>query len=809
MKKELAKADLHVHSRYSTRPSEWVLQKLGCAESYTEPLKLYDMAMERGMDYVTITDHNAIAGSLDIAHLENTFISEEITTYFPEDRCKIHVLAHNITETHHHEITKCRENIYDLVAYLNQENIFHAVAHPLFSINGRLTFEYFEQQLLLFKTFELNGSRDSYQNNILVKILENLTREKIDALINKYQLEPYTTEPWVKNIIAGSDDHSGLNIARYYTEVENVSSINEFLNGILQQRSRVGGRTSSPKTMAHTLYSIAYQFYSSKFNIQKYTNDESLLRFADRALTPFSQEEQGMFHRLRSYLGYRRPNYLYKSKAKTMQGMLLKEARDIIYQDPHMKEILHHNNHQNKSMDDVWFRFVNRISEQISTRFADSILDSFSGANLFDIFNTIGSAGSLYTMLAPYFVAYGLFTKDRQFCRDYHHYETQKTSSDPKHRLKVAHFTDTFYEVNGVAKTLRKQVEASRRLGKQLSIITCSPRDDTPGVVNFYPIGTFEMPEYRELKLYYPPLLRMLDYCYHQNFTLIHSATPGPIGLAAIIIARILKLPLHTTYHTALPQYADQLTEDPAMGEVMWRYMAWYYNQSERVFVPSRATGRELIQKGIQKEKIRFYPRGIDVERFHPSNRNGYYKSNFNIADDIFKLLYVGRISKEKNLHFLTDIFKQIAEQRQNTHLILVGDGPYVPEMKEELSGCPVTFTGYLEGDALCQAFASGDLFIFPSTTDTFGNVVLEAQASGLPVIVTDEGGPSENIIPGETGFVLKANNPAPFVEKVFDLMDNKILLNQMRLSAREYMEDRTFESAFLEQWDGYRNTDL
>ncbi len=117
------KIDLHVHSRFSTRPSQWVLQKLGCHECYTKPEELYAIAKKRGMDWVTITDHNNINGCLEIAHLPNTFISEEVTSYFPEDGCKVHVLVYNIDQEKHRELQKLRENIYSMVSYLQQENI--------------------------------------------------------------------------------------------------------------------------------------------------------------------------------------------------------------------------------------------------------------------------------------------------------------------------------------------------------------------------------------------------------------------------------------------------------------------------------------------------------------------------------------------------------------------------------------------------------------------------------------------------------------------------------------------------------------
>ena len=132
------KADLHMHSKFSKRPSEWVLRKLGCSESYAEPTKIYAIAKKRGMDFVTVTDHNTLAGSLEIAHLEGAFLSEEVTTYFPEDHCKLHVLTYDIDERQHADISRLRESVFDLVTYLNQEDIVHALAHPLYSVNDKL-----------------------------------------------------------------------------------------------------------------------------------------------------------------------------------------------------------------------------------------------------------------------------------------------------------------------------------------------------------------------------------------------------------------------------------------------------------------------------------------------------------------------------------------------------------------------------------------------------------------------------------------------------------------------------------------------
>ncbi len=808
MNKSMLKADLHVHSRYSKRPSQWILRKLGASESYTDPLELYALAKARGMDLVTVTDHNTLAGSLEIAHLDDTFVSEEITTYFPEDHCKLHVLAYNITEAQHEEISRLRENVFDLIAYLVQQQVVHALAHPLYSINDRLTFEHFEQTLLLFKNFELNGARDSEQNKVLAGILQNLKQEDLERLSEKYDFEPAFSEPWKKNLVGGSDDHSSLNIASTYTEIDQVDGVDAFLKAIGEGRTRVRGEASSPKHLAHTIYSVMYQFYNSKFSLDRFKNQDAVFRFVDRVLIPSRERERDDRRRdAGSGTGPNVSGFRLRGTPRTMPTLLKKEARKIILNDEEMLRLIGSGGIEAGSTTEVWFRFVDRMSEKVLRQSADTILENISGANLFDIFHTIGSVGSLYTLLVPYFVGYTHFTKDCLHGSTWGDRLAGKANTGQSGRLKIAHFTDTFYDVNGVAKTLQMQLEIAQKNGKQLEMITCGPEADAKGITNFEPIGTFEMPEYDLVKLYYPPLLKMLHYCYEKRFTHIHAATPGPIGLAALAISRILHLPLYGTYHTALPQYITRLTDDGSLEELTWKFMLWFYGQTDVVYVPSRATGEELAEKGIPREKIKYYARGIDIERFHPSKANGFYK-RFKVVDDEIKLLYVGRVSREKNLPQLVEAYKKLTAMRDHVRLVVVGEGPYLEEMKQALHGLPVTFTGFLSGEDLPQAYASSDIFLFPSTTDTFGNVVLEAQASGIPVVVTDRGGPQENLIPGRTGYVVRSDEEDCLLHAVLQLVDNRKLLAKMKRNARNYVRDRSFEAAYLRLWESYRNCD-
>jgi glycosyltransferase involved in cell wall biosynthesis len=255
-----------------------------------------------------------------------------------------------------------------------------------------------------------------------------------------------------------------------------------------------------------------------------------------------------------------------------------------------------------------------------------------------------------------------------------------------------------------------------------------------------------------------------------------------------------------------LPQYSQYLTEDAAVAEVMWKYVLWYYDQMDRVYVPSKSTAAELAERGISSSKIIITPRGVDNIRFHPANRNGCLDKHCS-AEGAAKLLYVGRVSKEKNLEILVKVFKTLVQSKRNVFLFVVGDGPYREEMEQALKGTPSVFMGYVEGEELAEVYASCDLFVFPSTTDTFGNVVLEAQASGVPVIVTDCGGPQENVIPGKTGLVVEGNSEKSLLEGIETLLLDLQRLKEMGKAARRHAESRSFDIAFNKAWELYDET--
>jgi glycosyltransferase involved in cell wall biosynthesis len=260
------------------------------------------------------------------------------------------------------------------------------------------------------------------------------------------------------------------------------------------------------------------------------------------------------------------------------------------------------------------------------------------------------------------------------------------------------------------------------------------------------------------------------------------------MGLLGLALGKLLDIPVAATYHTDIPRYVGRLTNDVFLENTAWSFINWFYNQMDEVLVPSKSTRDQLVEHGLAPEKVLPLPRWVDTDAFSPSRRDPALFAADDMSSSV-NFLYVGRISKEKNLGLLADAFASLIQGGHEVQLIIVGDGPYRAELEHHLRGLPAIFAGFRHGNELARIYASSDVFVFPSTTDTFGNVVLEAQASGIPVIVSDQGGPKELIIAGETGFVVKANDRAELAKTMAYFVQDPGLCRVMGQSARRFIE--------------------
>ena len=343
---------------------------------------------------------------------------------------------------------------------------------------------------------------------------------------------------------------------------------------------------------------------------------------------------------------------------------------------------------------------------------------------------------------------------------------------------RKAWVTDTYAEVNGVSRTIQAIAAAARRLRRPLTVLTSSkeiPATEAD-VENFTPVGTFSLPEYESQPISFPPFLEVIEYIERRRFTELIISTPGPMGLTGLAAAKLLGLPTVGIYHTDFMEYVRCLTQDDDLAELAGKYAFWFYDQLHTILVPTECYRRQLIDNGFEPARVRVMTRGIDGRRFRPEKRQPAFFDRFG-TNGTLKFLYVGRISKEKGVDRLAEAFDGLCRRGHSASLVFVGDGPYRGELQARCHDRPVTFTGVLDGDDLATAYASADVMVFPSTTDTFGNVVLEAQASGLPVVVSDLGGPAEIVGGDRSGIIVDHRDTQALV----DAMERLYLSPELR----------------------------
>lgn len=407
----------------------------------------------------------------------------------------------------------------------------------------------------------------------------------------------------------------------------------------------------------------------------------------------------------------------------------------------------------------------------------------------------------------PSQVALTMFTRMQLSYQPHAHPEPAPSPREPDYadfaEPTVSLFVDAPEHLSGVSLTLESWSAEARQQGKPFYLHMAGATHPAPGCKSFPRVGTLRFSSYEGLDIPIPDVKAVTDFFRRHPFDVAHLSTPGPMGLLGMRLARDRNVPVCGTYHTDFPRYVRDLTGNAELEEVTWDFMRWFYGQMDLVAVPSRATARDLIDHGLDASRLHVVGRGVEQQTFSPDHRSEALRKSWGVLPGETVLLYVGRISREKNLPLLTEAFRQLGDTP--TRLVVVGDGPYLPEMQEALQDARVHFTGTLRGEDLSAAFASGDLFVFPSVTDTFGRVIIEAQASGLPVLVSDQGGPQDAILPGRTGRVVSEITANRFAEAVRGILQTPGWLPQASHAAREHARNYTPAASFNQFWKLHR----
>lgn len=822
------RADLHCHSKASNAPATAALGLIGVPECYSEPEAVYELARKRGMDIVALTDHDTIDGAMELVErgFENVIVGEEVTVHFPEDRCKLHVLVWGISPEQHEQLErhKLRDDVHDFARWLREQNLAHALAHPLYVQNGKFERWHLDRCALLFKGFEtLNGAHSGTHRAALDVYLRDWFKPgNVHSLIERTGLEPVWPSIWEKAKTGGSDDHALLNVGRTWTEVpldfeERAREPEEFLRRVMSGRASPGGVAGNSSGLAHQLASVGAHFVARTW-VPKLRPARRVLAGKFLRLAGIATEYPGKMslawdvacRRVAELTGRKRPEFPLFAALAASLGPVLERHESIArsLREPSLGVAVGEHEAMSAFFDELHASLHEAMAsgawKAARSRDRDAILD-----HLF-------SYVVLELSQIPYWFSLFHQNKERPLVERLEH---EAGGGTRERAMRVSLFTDTLGDVNGVCRFIQNVAEMAERTGRDLEVITSTrlPVPTRSNIYNFAPLVAGAIPKYENLELVLPPLTKILRHLDKHQPDVIHISTPGPMGLIGYIAARMLRVPVLGVYHTDFPAYIDQLFDDHAMTWTTRQYMTWFYRPFKAVFTRSADYADRLVSLGLPRERMTALAPGVDTKVFDRRFRDPSIWSRYagtarehkpgdeQRGDGVLRVLYVGRVSVEKNLPLLNTVWKRAAARLRaagaRAQLVIVGDGPYRETMERELEGTGAAFLGFRHAEELSALYASSDLFVFPSVTDTLGQVVMESQASGLPVLVSDVGGPKEVVDDGRTGFVLPADRPDLWVDRIVSLVTDAERRRAMGEAAFESMQAMSIERSFEHFW--------
>jgi glycosyltransferase involved in cell wall biosynthesis/predicted metal-dependent phosphoesterase TrpH len=746
---ENSRADMHVHSTASELSKLGIQRSLSLPECATPPDEVYELAKRHGMDFVTITDHDTIEGALAIAHLPGTFISEELTVWFAGEPQAVHVLCYGITPDDHEWLQAHNDNVENCAAYLQEHEITTALAHPFYAVAAPLTARHRRRLAQLFPIWETrNGSRAKELN--------------LPAFVY--------IETHGGTAIGGSDDHAGLDIGRTFTETPRAATPREFLAHVRAGRAEAHGAQGSAAKWTHAAMSLAIRSLGPSQDTMR-PNPGAVLQIVERVM----REGDVRRGRAGTDLGPDDARALLRAWLVSME---IDPAHPI--DEETLLELLQEGELSHPDL----CRRARRIHER---KLAQAVHDIVADPEA-----TARELGRHATALfdacipaIPYAAASAFLGREK--------FKLTRSDGD---RPRVALVADGLGGMHGVTHTIQ-QIRERGVPGYEVEVIGTDCDVDR----RLSAVAEIDIPFYRGLQVGVPSLPAIVETLAEGRYDLVHLTSPGPSGIGAWLLARVLDLPVIGSYHTELAAYAGLRSGAAQLETIAGAALGVFYGACDLVLSPSPASDERLAELGIASTKVARWDRGVDLDRFDPRLRDeGMFGGKVNV-------MYCGRLTREKGVDLLADAFLRAHDEDPRLHLVLAGGGPEEAVLRERL-GDHGTFLGWLSGSDLPTAYASADAFLFASRTDTFGQVILEAQASGLPVVAVAEGGPASLITHGETG-LLAEPTPEALAGALLSVVGTPALRERLRKTALATVQERTWGASLRQLSAGYRSARL
>ncbi len=751
-----AKVDMHCHSTASQESKLGVQRALGLPECATPPQEVYELAKRRGMDFVTITDHDTIAGVLEIADRPDVFISEELTAHFRGEPQAVHVLCYGITQEDHEWLQGNNHDVELCAAYLYEREIVCALAHPYYTVAAPLGARHRRRLAELFGVWEIrNGARAPELNRPAATYA--VTREVTG--------------------IGGSDDHAGVDIGRTYTEAPAARTPRDFLEHVRSGQVLARGAQGSAAKWAHAAIALAARALgagaSAAPDAPRRRPDPARVMTMMRRLLSEGDARHGA---VGSDLSPEDARCLLQAWLGALELDHLDERGLIAY----MQE-------DGFSHADLYRRAC-RLHERKLRRAVGVAVAAATG----DAEIPAAAEGLFEACVAaiPYAPATAFLAAEQAKLAAIPH-----SRREDGERPRVAILADGIGSTHGVTRTI-EEIRQRGVPGFEIEVVGTDPEVDT----RLPSVADIDVPFYPGLRIGVPSLpaaVETLSGLDGRGYEAIHVCSPGPAGIAGALVARTLRLPLIGSYHTELTAYAGLRSGERRVADATALAVSAFYHACDVVLSPSRAADEALAAIGMPAERVLRWDRGVDTARFRPTARDTRRGETINV-------MYSGRITREKGVELLADAFLLARSTEPRLHLTLAGGGPEEERLRERL-GEQASFLGWLEGDALAQAYGDADVFLFPSSTDTFGQVILEAQASGLPVIAVAEGGPLSLITDGVSGRLCDADTHQ-LADAVLELAGSPLLREHLSRGGLAAVAERTWERTLERLSAGYRH---
>jgi glycosyltransferase involved in cell wall biosynthesis/predicted metal-dependent phosphoesterase TrpH len=737
-----SKVDLHCHSTASQLSRLGVQRSLGLPECATPPQEVYELARRRGMDFVTITDHDTIDGCLELAGRPDCFVSEELTARFAGEAQAVHVLCYGIDPGDHEWLQAHAGDLEACAAYLHENEIACALAHPFYSVAAPLARRHRRRLAELFPIWEVrNGSRAAELNAPAVIYVETHGGTGI----------------------GGSDDHAGVDIGRTFTETPAASTPEELLRHLREGRAEARGEQGSAAKWAHAAMVLATRalVLGEATTGDRAPDPAAVLKIAQRVVGQGAVREG----KVAADIGPDDARALLDSWLRSV-GIELRG-----------RELLDHLQDEGFSHADL-YRRSRRVHDR---RLRAAVAGGSEAIARGDAATAIGGLFEALLPAVPYAPSTVFLGTEKA-----------KLAARSGERPRIALIADGIEAMHGVTHTI-EQIRERGVPGFEVEVVGTDP-----GVDRRLPAATsLEVPFYPGMRLGVPGLPDLAETLAEGRYDLVHVTAPGPAGVAATLLSRIAATPLLASYHTELADYAGLRSGDGGLEAMARTALGAFYTAPSLVLSPSPAADGSLLRLGVERGWIARWERGVDVSRFSPD------KADRTAFPGAVKVLYAGRLTREKGVDLLAESFLRAHRLEPRLHLLLAGGGPEEEQLRATL-GDRATFLGWLDGEDLARAYASADLFLFCSQTDTYGQVVLEAAASGLPVVAVAEGGPAALVEDRHTG-MLCPPDPDRLAGAVLQLASSPALRRRMGSAGVAAARARSWELALEQLAAGYR----